>query len=98
MATTKKKVCPDCGCEKEEGKDWEISDYELQYFRDHLPLKLRKQFDAIEKTQGRAAAFGYTVQQVLRESMPDLTVHLPDKNVSILPLRTPLKRRGPHVK
>jgi hypothetical protein len=81
----KKKVCTDCGCEKEEsGKVWEIGEYELQYYRDHLPRPIQKQFDAIAREQGKAAAFGYTLQIVLRNKMPDLTVHLPDKNVTVM--------------
>jgi hypothetical protein len=87
MPKTKKKVCTHCGCEKQEPVEYDLYGYEVQYFHDHLPGDLRRYFDSVERKEGRAAAFGRTLQIVLANEIA-VTVNLPD-NVTVLPPRKP---------
>jgi hypothetical protein len=81
----KKRVCTYCGCEEEEPTEWVISQYEVQYFRDHLESALQKEFDETEAKLDRAAAFGYMLQKVLSDTMPHLRVDLPDQRLTVMP-------------
>ena len=83
MVKTKQKVCTNCGCDKGGGQPYEISVAQQRYFRNRLPLALRREYDRIKKSQGNAAAFGYALSAVLDDQ--PLTIHLPNTKTVILP-------------
>jgi hypothetical protein len=83
-AKTKRKVCTNCGCEKGGGQPYEISVAQQRYFRNHLPLDLRREYDRVQKAQGNAAAFGYALSAVLDDTP---LIRLPDTNTTIMPRR-----------
>jgi hypothetical protein len=59
------------------GEAFEMSDEQVAYFRDHLKPEQRCDYDAIEKAEGKIAALAFTLEKVLRESMPNFKVYQP---------------------
>jgi len=83
MPKTKERVCVNCGCEKPKNQPYEISVKEQRYFRNHLPLHIRREYDRIAASGSPAAAFAHALSALNLDSLNGTTIHAP--GVSILP-------------